>query len=252
MRFSTITRAVLGLAVVLVLFVVIRDQAQRHPENMPWTPLSLAQPIGMFTGRKLVELTDDAPRCLALLDNAGVEYSALPPLIVGNACGYTDGVQVKPGQSDIAAATSAQSPATDAAWYPVTPKIACPVAAALYVWERDIVGPAAQRWFGKSVVGIEHLGSYNCRRIAGSQSMSQHATADAIDVAGIRLAGGERITVLGDWNGSTEKAAFLREIRDGACQLFGTTLSPDYNAAHADHLHLDQTNRGQLSRASCR
>ncbi|GGE07953.1 extensin [Polymorphobacter glacialis] len=244
MRFSTITRAVLGFAVLLVLFVVIRDQAQRHPENMPWTPLSLAQPIGMFTGRKLVALTDDAPRCLALLDSAGVEYTALPPLVVGNACGYSDGVQVKPGPSGIASATGA-------AWHPVTPKIACPVAAALHIWERDIVGPAAQRWFGKAVVGVDHLGSYNCRRIAGSQSMSQHATADAIDVAGIRLAGGENVTILADWNGTTEKAAFLREIRDGACRVFGTTLSPDYNAAHADHLHLDQANRG-MSGGTCR
>ena len=39
----------------------------------------------------------------------------------------------------------------------------------------------------------------------------------------------------------TEDAAlaFLRRIRDGACGLFGTVLSPDYNAPHADHLHMD-------------
>ena len=33
--------------------------------------------------------------------------------------------------------------------------------------------------------------------------------------------------------------AFLREIRDGACDLFRVVLGPDYNAAHRDHFHLD-------------
>ena len=29
------------------------------------------------------------------------------------------------------------------------------------------------------------------------------------------------------------------DVRDKACRSFGSVLSPDYNAAHADHLHLD-------------
>jgi hypothetical protein len=33
-------------------------------------------------------------------------------------------------------------------------------------------------------------------------------------------------------------------VRDKACDAFGTVLSPDYNAAHADHFHLDQADRG--------
>ena len=39
-------------------------------------------------------------------------------------------------------------------------------------------------------------------------------------------------------------ASFLHRLRDGACRVFGTVLSPDYNAAHSDHLHLDQAARG--------
>ena len=31
----------------------------------------------------------------------------------------------------------------------------------------------------------------------------------------------------------------LRRVRDGACGWFRAVLSPDYNAAHRDHLHLD-------------
>ena len=44
-----------------------------------------------------------------------------------------------------------------------------------------------------------------------------------------------------DWNGGTAEARFLRRIRDDACRIFGTTLSPDYNAVHYDHLHLEAT-----------
>ena len=46
------------------------------------------------------------------------------------------------------------------------------------------------------------------------------------------------------WTGGSEEAAFLRRARDEACEVFGTVLSPDYNAAHADHLHFDQAARG--------
>jgi len=58
--------------------------------------------------------------------------------------------------------------------------------------------------------------------------------------------------VLRDWKGSQPNAAFLRDVRDGACRLFSTTLSPDYNAAHADHLHLDQAMRGKMGWGLCR
>jgi len=81
---------------------------------------------------------------------------------------------------------------------------------------------------------------------------SEHATADAVDVAGFVLAGGKRITVVRDWQGDDAEARFLHEVRDGACRLFATTLSPDYNAAHRDHLHLDQAERGSWGWRACR
>lgn len=75
--------------------------------------------------------------------------------------------------------------------------------------------------------------------------------ADAIDVSGFRLADGTRIAVARDWR-DDHRGAFLRDIRDGACKLFATILSPDYNAAHADHLHLDQANRRRFGWRACR
>jgi hypothetical protein len=34
--------------------------------------------------------------------------------------------------------------------------------------------------------------------------------------------------------------------------LFATALSPDYNAAHANHLHLDEAGRGEMGWSMCR
>ena len=114
--------------------------------------------------------------------------------------------------------------------------------------------PAAQRHLGARVVAIEHFGSYNCRRMYGRDagSWSEHATADAIDIAAFRLSDGRRVSVVNDWNGAPADRAFLREVRDGACGLFATVLSPDYNAAHRDHFHLDQANRGTMGWRACR
>jgi len=104
------------------------------------------------------------------------------------------------------------------------------------------------------VTGVDHAGSYSCRRIGGGSEgrFSEHGTADAIDVIGFRLAGGDTVTVLRDWNGEAKRAAFLRAVRDGGCRLFSTALSPDYNAAHADHLHFDQASRGAMGGRLCR
>lgn len=46
-----------------------------------------------------------------------------------------------------------------------------------------------------------------------------------------------------DWTGAQPAALVLRRARDEACNAFVTVLSPDYNAAHANHLHLDQAER---------
>lgn len=229
---SALTRVLLVAALIFVAVMVVRDQARHHPERLPWTPLTLQQPTGPFTARKLQALAEDAPHCQALLTSASAGFTPLPP-VTGASCGYTGAVTLKP-----------RSPA--ARWRPADPGVSCPVAAALYLWERDIVRPAALRHFGKPIAAIDHFGTYNCRRINNRPSgdWSEHARANAIDIAGFRLEGGDQVRVLGDWTGDPAKAAFLREVRDGACRLFGTTLSPDYNAAHADHLHLDQAQRG--------
>lgn len=236
------TRRALWWLLVLILvaaaFLYGREYVWRHPQDVPWTALDLRHPAGRFTLRKLVSLGDHPAQCRALLTQAGIADVPAPPRHSGDQCGYADGMRLTRG--------------TDFA--PAGLVTACPVAAALALFERDVLRPAAARHFATNIAAIEHAGSYSCRRLYGRAEgrFSEHATADAIDIIGFRLADGTRVSVLRDWASDGPKGGFLREVRDGACGLFATVLSPDYNAAHADHLHLDQAERGKMGWSLCR
>lgn len=235
----------LGCLLVLVLLALaalfLSDYVRRHPQDVPWTSLDLNDPVGAFTGRKLAGLGDDAAQCRSLLRQAGSQDRPAPPVSADDECGYDDGIRIT---ADGRVARYAPAPLVTS----------CPVAAALLVLERQVIDKAALRHFGRKVASIQHFGSYSCRRLYGREegAFSQHASANAVDIAGFRLEDGTRISVAGDWNGDGPKARFLHEVRDGACSLFATVLSPDYNAAHADHLHLDQADRGQMGWRLCR
>lgn len=241
-RLRRIVGWLVALAVAALLALLAYGWLRQHPEDTPWAPLDLAQPIGMFTGRKLVTLREDFPQCRALLDRAGVEFTVLAEHREGTQCGYADGVRFVAGDPRITP------------FVPGRLGVACPVAAALALWQWEVVQPAAERHLRMRVTAIEHLGSYNCRRLYGRSSgdFSQHATANAVDISGFRLADGRRITLVADWKKDGPEAAFLRDVRDGACRVFSTVLSPDYNAAHRDHLHFDQADRGTMGWRACR
>ncbi|MEH3122120.1 MAG: extensin family protein [Sphingomonas phyllosphaerae] len=231
----------MALAIVATLALVAWGTLRGRPQDVPWTPLDLGQPVGLFTGRKLTGLTADPALCRGLLTQAGVRFTALPARRDGQ-CGYDDAVRLTTG----GARSSALAPSNLG--------ISCPVAAALAMWEWNVLIPAARRHFDARVTRIDHYGSYSCRRLYGRDAgaWSEHSTADAIDIAGFALSDGTRISVARDWKSDGAKAAFLREVRDGACGLFATVLSPDYNAAHRDHFHLDQAARGARGWRACR
>ena len=115
----------------------------------------------------------------------------------------------------------------------------CAVAARLYMWERHLLQPTARRILGEEIAEVLHYGSSACRTIRGRSGMSEHATANAFDISGFRTASGREILLKRDWRKLTREGKFLHAARDGLCDWFNVTLSPDYNAAHADHFHVD-------------
>ncbi len=119
--------------------------------------------------------------------------------------------------------------------------VSCAMAAGLHLWLREVVAPAAHLHLGQHVSRIEDFGTYACRTrnsIAGER-LSEHATANAIDVSAFVLEDGRRITVRGVGAAPARDQAFIRAVRKGGCQMFSVVLGPGSDGHHEDHLHLD-------------
>nr|WP_232793121.1 extensin family protein [Caulobacter hibisci] len=208
-----------ALAGLLLLALIDRTAP---PQDLPWKPFSIDQPLGLATQAKLSRIAADPAACRAALREAGIDPVDQPVREQG-FCSTRDTVRAR---SLLA---------------PAAPVMTCPLALRYAVWERHVLAPAARRVLGSPLARVDHFGTYACRTIYGrpGERPSQHARASALDVSGVRLADGRRLNVAADFRDPGPEGRFLRIARAGACDLFGTVLSPDYNAAHADHLHLD-------------
>ena len=192
----------------------------------PWAPLAVGDEPNLLTGYKLGRLADDPPACRAALATSGMRHAAQPDRRVDGECGWRDAVRI----------TATPTPVSQ----PFV--LACPAAVALALWERHSVQPLARRLLGAPVVRIDHVGSFACRNIGGEAGgrRSEHASANALDIAGFALANGDTIRVARDWSADNPRGRFLREVHTRACRFWNVVLGPDYNAAHRDHLHLDR------------
>lgn len=171
--------------------------------------------------------------CLADLGTKSAAFTSLPDQYYGAGCSTAGTVR-------LAALKSDRADLALAGLGPVT----CPLADSLAGWARYGVDRAAQQILGSPLARIETMGSYSCRNIAGSPRRSAHATGNAIDVSGFVLADGRHITIAGNWaDKSPAVQRFFLAIRQSACKRFGTVLTPAYNAAHHDHLHLEMSGR---------
>lgn len=263
-------------AIIVGAFALAVLDGWAPPEHLPWTPLDLDRPVGAATAAKIASLDvgdrapvshieDETERCMETLRAAGVEVERAPDVDDGQFCVVQGAVRITGGLVT-----------------PIRPQglvMRCPLAVRYVVWERQTLRPAAEEILGSPVAGVE-AGGYACRRIYGSSDPmsrpSEHARGNALDVSAIQLADGRRITVADGWGPirpdsraaqaareaeggippllpsappapATPEARFLRRIRDEGCNVFGTVLSPEYNTAHRDHLHLDASRIGLCS-----
>ncbi|MES2035304.1 MAG: extensin family protein [Pseudomonadota bacterium] len=217
----------IGVALTLGVVGVAVLAANRAipPEHLPWKPLTLADPIGLATKVKAARSGADPAVCRAILQQGGVAFAEVAPRTSG-FCEIRDAIKLKSGLAPLA---------------PAGPAMTCRQALAVSLWERQVVQAAALEALGQRVVKIDHYGAYACRKMYGRDDapVSEHARANALDVAAFRLADGTVISVASDWNDAGPRGRFLHRVRDGACEVFMTTLGPDYNLQHRDHFHLD-------------
>jgi hypothetical protein len=222
---SAVWATLLDLALAaLVLFWAI--DAFAPPQDLPWKPLRLADPPGLATRLKFERAAADRQACRAILREGGVAFAEVPSRAFGT-CAQTNAVRLTRGVTPLS---------------PPAPVMTCPEALAYAFWDRHTLRPAAREELRGRVTAVEHYGTYACRNIYHRKEgvRSEHAFANALDVAAFRLEGGGRASVVKDFRDDGARGRFLRRVRTGACDWFRAVLSPDYNAAHRDHLHLDR------------
>ncbi|MFC3579194.1 extensin family protein [Sphingomonas hylomeconis] len=166
--------------------------------------------------------------CFADLSREGIRFSPLPDRDYGGGCTLIGAVQLIDIGLPVAGIKGMR----------------CGVARGFVGWARNAIAPAARQMLGSDVVRVETMGTYACRNVVGQAGrparLSGHASGNAIDVSAFILRDGRRISIERDWRSADPAVRdFLQTIRKSACRRFGTVLSPDYNAAHYNHLHLE-------------
>lgn len=174
----------------------------------------------------------ETQRCLANLGSTGARYTPLADRYYAPGCQALGSVRLDRLAGDNGSFALAN-----------LGPVACPLAGAFAGWTRFGVDRAARQFLGSGLARVETMGSYSCRTVAGSARLSAHSKAEAIDVGAFVLADGRRISIKTGWNGGSEQErTFLRTVHASACKRFGTVLGPNYNSAHADHLHVELGN----------
>ncbi|WP_367614888.1 extensin-like domain-containing protein [Plastoroseomonas arctica] len=214
-RVLLIAVAFLGAVALLARFL--------PPAWHPRTPVDLTAAPNWLAASKLAWMRQDPEACFAAFAASAIPVTRVPDRPSTTGCETENAVRLPSVLRTI----------------PASPTLSCPMAAAWTMFERHGLQAAARTHLGQEVAGIRHLGTQSCRNIGGGTVRSQHATANAIDIAGFILRDGREVRVAPDWPGSGRDAAFLRAVRDAACRWFRVVLSPDYDAAHRDHFHLD-------------
>jgi hypothetical protein len=201
----------------------------------PLPSIDLAEGRPWLADWRLAAIKYHPSVCARTLQPPHIEAQQLEDEPIEDGCGWTNAVRL--------ASAGGVRASYD--------KLTCEAAVALALWLEHEVQPLAREILGQRVAAVRSLGSYSCRNVRGnsfwSGRRSEHATANAADIAGFTLADGRTVSVRSHWKSESAEGRFLREAHARACAYFRAALGPGFNAAHRDHFHLD---RGPLS--SCR
>lgn len=194
------------------------------PNLAPWSRIDLREPPGTFARMQLNSLIDQPGECFLALDQSGLEYRRIRNHPVREGCGRPTGLSVLRSNVPYSRGFTAS----------------CPLAAGLF-WFEGKVQELAEIHLGSELARIDHVGTYACRNVNSSMAgpRSEHATANAIDITGFRLADGSQVSVRDHWGEDSARGRFLSAVRDAGCGLFNTVLGPDYNVHHQGHFHFD-------------
>jgi len=155
---------------------------------------------------------------------AEIKGEAIAPVNGRGACGIDAPVRV----TSVSGVSLRQAPTID-----------CQTAKALNTWVRTGVIPAVGRT-GGGLAQINVVAHYACRtrNHKSGARLSEHSFGHAVDVSGVTLRDGTRLTVLDHWR-SGRYGKIIKAMHASACGPFGTVLGPNSDRYHKDHLHID-------------
>ena len=142
----------------------------------------------MAAGWTGAEIATARAECETLLKGVKLDFVYAPSLRNGR-CGSAQPIEVR--SFGVKPAIAVQPPAT----------MNCRLAAKLALWLIADVQPLARAQVNSNVVAIKNEAGYDCRNRYGDpgQKLSEHATANALDIGAFTLADGTVRSVQADW-----------------------------------------------------
>jgi hypothetical protein len=205
--------------------------AEAGKPELPIPPPTPPERPAELSGESALALKVSPPddtACRTRLKRLGVDFDPLPAIAEGQ-CTAPLPLKVTRLADDIA--------------LPQAATLTCRAAEALARWATE-VQVEADRTLKHRLTGFELGGTFVCRgqNHDVDAKLSEHAFANAVDVMGFAFAGRPGLAVK-TYPAGSEDAQFLNDVRTKACGFFRTVLGPGTNAAHANHLHLDERER---------
>lgn len=207
-----------------------KEAAKETPPMLEPAPLPPERPVDVPSGPAPTPATivPDDTACLRRLERLGAKAEPVAPLADG-LCGAARPLRVTELPDGVGLTPAAT--------------LTCTAAEALARWSTE-VRVIAERSLGKVPHKFQIGGSYECRgqNHDPSAKLSEHSYANGVDVMGFAFEGRAPVTV-GAAREGTPEAAFEAAVRGRACGFFRTVLGPGSDAAHGNHLHLDERER---------
>lgn len=210
---------------------VLAGSLHAHADPAVVTPHADLDPSNDLEGGPPPPLDD----CEARLRAAGVSFK---PARIGlrkqdgvGVCGAEQVVRYRRGPGNIR--------------YSSAPLVTCQMALALADFER-VLQDEAVRELGTRVVRIQHLGTFNCRKMAAFDLVSEHSFANGIDLRRFELADGREVDVLRHFQPERDeptdaRTSFLRRLGNRLFDdgVFSNVVTPYFDRLHRNHIHVD-------------
>ena len=238
------------LPAALLLALTLPSTAQDVP--LPQPRPALVEPAEVEPLRRrpdTVAVPDEVPDEEGDDAEASRIYQVACPAVLTGAVEAVMLAPISDGQCRVASPLAVSAVAANGRLVPLSAPatLNCAMATLLPDWVAAIDGYLMARedtQLARVLVGTSQL----CRgrnRVAGAD-ISEHGFANALDVVGFELEDGRSLALPDGWREPGSPAGrLLRFAHDAGCARFTTTLGPEANALHADHLHLDLGCHGQ-------